>query len=161
MMTSLWKWKLDVTSLTAVTAIILNPVISDHSSRLICNCPAVNTTFGITYIHCLVVPAQKKEHIKIELLSKNNFNDLFWYMNIFLSLLQYEFYTFIMARRSWSSELQHLLNKTSATLKKSIIFLVYDKTDFPHYREVGRRRVLRNYLVLPTILSLLVPQHQI
>ena len=60
MVASFWERELYITSLTAVTSIVLDPVICHDTTWLICHCPAVYTTFGITYIYCLVVPKQNK-----------------------------------------------------------------------------------------------------
>ena len=44
--------------MAAVIALILHPVISHPSSRLLCHCPAEHTTLSIPNIHRLVVSVE-------------------------------------------------------------------------------------------------------
>jgi hypothetical protein len=60
MMLPFWEREL-YTTFAGVGNLILHPMVSYNSTRLVTNCPTKNTTFNITYIYSLVISVNIKK----------------------------------------------------------------------------------------------------
>lgn len=62
-MATLKVGELDMAGHTAVSTLVLDPVVSHDTAGLVSHTPAKHATLGVSHIHSLVIPASKENLI--------------------------------------------------------------------------------------------------